>query len=263
MNFEIPSAADLDPKWVSGNSFSSYMATAVSLYVAYLEPFLVKSLRRVLDQVSDPVLKENVDRFCRQEAQHYRQHERFNEAILGMDYPGLKERFDILKADFENFLDHKSDKWRVGFVEGFEAYTTQTALAAFKSGGFDDPRTDPRFGALFKWHLAEELEHRHVAYDIYEHLYGDYFFRAKMCLVAQMHIWRFALDCMKIMSPVDVKRHDSSYHIGLPMRVFASVMVAPLFVKTYLPGYSPYKLDVPDNITMLSQTLTEQAEKVL
>lgn len=262
MEFEIPTAADFNPKWAANNILLSYMTTAVSLYVAYLEPFLVKSLRRVLDQVTDDVLRENVDRFCRQEAQHYMQHERFNEAILGLDYPGLQERFDRLKADFQGFIDHKGERWCVGFVEGFEAYTTQGALKSFESKLLDHPKTDRRFGDLFKWHLAEEIEHRHVAYDIYDHLYGDYFFRVKMCWVAQMHIWRFILDCMRIMSPVDTERYDATYRVTGLHRTLATIAVAPMFAKTYTPWYTPHKLKVPDDIAVLITQLTAAAKSV-
>ena len=260
MAFEIPAADDFDPKWLVNNIVLSYSATGVSLYVAYLEPFLVKSLRRVLDQIRDDELRENVDRFCRQEAQHYMQHERFNEAILQCGYPGLRERFDRLKADFDGYLESRGDKWCVGFVEGFEAYTTQSALRALTSGAFEHPCTDPQFGALFKWHMTEEIEHRNVAFDIYQHLYGDWPFRAKMCWIAQTHIWRFILDCMKIMSPVDVARFDDSYKVTAVHRALAVGAVAPMFMKTYTPWYDPHRYQVPDTIAQISAELTAAAE---
>lgn len=260
MAFEIPTADDFDPKWAAGNIMASYVTTGVSLYVAYLEPFLVKSLRRVLDQVTDPALKEDVDRFCRQEAQHYMQHERFNNAILESGYPGLEERFAQLKGDFDTFLETKDDRWCVGFVEGFEAYTTQGALGALEAGVFDHPQTDRRFGDLFRWHMTEEIEHRNVAFDIYQHLYGDYFFRVKMCWIAQTHIWRFILDCMKIFSPVDTARFDKSYRVTRLHRWLATAAVAPRFLTTYTPWYSPHRYRIPENITALSAKLTAAAE---
>lgn len=55
MEFDIPTAADFNPKWAANNILMSYMTTGVSLYVAYLEPFLVKSLRRVLDVAVAPM----------------------------------------------------------------------------------------------------------------------------------------------------------------------------------------------------------------
>ena len=124
----------------------------------------------------------------------------------------------------------------------------------------DHPKTDRRFGDLFKWHLAEEIEHRHVAYDIYDHLYGDYFFRVKMCWVAQTHIWSFILDCMKIMSPVDTARFDKSYKVSMLHRFIMTVAVVPMFLKTYTPWYTPYRLAVPNDIQELSRKLTEAAK---
>ncbi|MBT4160718.1 MAG: hypothetical protein HOC70_03960 [Gammaproteobacteria bacterium] len=262
MEFEIPTADNFDPKWAAGNIHLSYLTIAISLYVAYLEPFLVKALRRVLDRVEDPELKECVDRFCRQEAQHYQQHERFNEAILGMDYPGLEDRFTRLKDDFDRFLETKSERWCVGFVEGFEAYINQGALRSLKSGVFEHPQTDRRFGDLFKWHMTEEIEHRFVAYDIYQHLFGNYLYRVKMCFVAQWHIWKFIMDCVRIMSPVDTARYDSSYRFSPFMRAFSTVMIQPVFFRTYMPWYSPYRMKVPDIIQDYSKSLSESAKSV-
>ncbi len=262
MEFEIPTAEDLDPKWLANDIRQSYFSTGLSLYVAYLEPFLVKSMRRVLDQITDPGLKEDVDRFSRQEAQHYMQHERFNAAILDKGYPGLQERFDVLKADFERFLETKGDKWCVGFVEGFEALTTQMALGSLRELGRQHPKTDKRFAALFEWHMAEEVEHRNVAYDIYEHLYGDYLFRARMCLVAQSHILKFITDCMKIMAPVDVARYDDSYAVSGFVRMMVWVGFSPMILKTLKPSYTPHDYDVSEALEGLSARLSAEAAKV-
>lgn len=262
MEFDIPAADDFDPKWLANDILQSYMSTGVSLYVAYLEPFLVKSVRRVLDQIEDADMRENVDRFARQEAQHYMQHERFNAAILGQGYPGLQERFDRLKADFAGFLANRSDKWCVGFVEGFEALTTQLALRSLRQLGRQHPRTDPRFAALFEWHMAEEIEHRNVAFDIYDHLYGDYLFRVKMCWIAQSHILKFITDCMKIMSRTDVERHGASYRVSGTQRFMVWVVSAPMMLKTLTPWYTPHDYDVPETIGDVSKKLSSEASSV-
>lgn len=262
MAFDIPTSADLDPKWFADDIHQSYLSTGISLYVAYLEPFLVKSMRRVLDKITDPELKECVDRFARQEAQHYHQHEQFNTAILDMGYPGLQERFDQLKNDFNEFVATRDDKWCVGFVEGFEALTTQFALLSLQQIGKGHPKTDPRFLALFEWHMAEEVEHRNVAFDVYEHLFGDYWFRVKMCWTAQHHILDFITDVMAIMSPTDVKRYDKSYHSGPIDRALVWIVTAPMMIKTMLPWYSPHHYRVPENLQRVSAQLTAQAQSV-
>src|SRR5512137_1990601 len=128
MQFEVPGADEFHPLCIAGNSVLSYTHLATSLYVEYLEPFFVKSLRRVMDQIRDEALREDVDRFARQEAQHYQRHIDFNKAVLAQGYPGLAERMDVLKRDFERFLAEETDRFRIGYIEGFESYTTQFAL---------------------------------------------------------------------------------------------------------------------------------------
>ena len=262
MSFDLPTADDLDPRWLGDDTLRSYLTSALSLYVHWLEPFLVQSLRRVRGRIRDATLREDLDRFCSQEAQHYGQHQKANQAILGRGYPGLLPRFEQLEQEFRSWLDRKDDRWRVGFAEGFEAYTTRAAIEGLESGLLDHRRTDPRLGALFKWHLAEEIEHRTVAFDVYQHLYGDYLFRVKMCWVAQWHLWRFCMDCTRIMSDWDRERLDASYGVSRALRWGATLSRLPHFFATYLPTYTPHSLEVPEASLALSEQLSKQARAV-
>ena len=260
MNFEVPDQTTFHPLYVMGRASVSYQMTGLGLYVALLEPFIVKSMRRVMGQIRDEALKEEVDRFCRQEAQHYQQHERFNAVVLAHGYPGLDARIQRLREDFERFLAHESDKFRLGFVEGFEANTTQGALFLLSSGVLDHPATQPQFGQLFKWHLLEEIEHRNVAFDIYQHLYGNYLYRARMCWVAQSHMARFISDCMAIMSAADVTRYGDVCRITARDRIelFAARMVPR--IRSMLPSYTPHGYEIPRRVAALSEKFSALAE---
>jgi len=262
MKFDIPTAEEFHPLCIAGSSALSYAHLATSLYVAYLEPFFVKSLQRVLDQIRDEELRENVDRFARQEAQHYQRHNEFNKVIIEHGYPGLEQRVDQLKQDFERYLEKASDRFRLGYIEGFESYTTQFAMLALNKGLYDHRRTSRPFGDLFKWHMLEEVEHRNVAYDVYEHLFGDYLFRVRMCWLSQSHMFRFIADCTKIMSSVDVARYGKRCRVTLKQKMLMAMARISMRTRTMLPGYTPHKYVLPKNIAELSAHYTQIAQSV-
>jgi uncharacterized protein len=260
MRFAVPDAADFHPVYVAGDAATSYHFTGLGLYVALLEPFIVKSARRVLPQINDAALAEEVDRFCRQEAQHYQQHERFNALVFGHGYPGLQERYEVLRADFERMLEREDDRYRIGFVEGFEANTTQGALFLLNSGVLQHPKTQRQFGDLWTWHMLEEIEHRNVAFDIYQHLYGDWLFRARMCWVAQAHMAKFIGDCARIMSAADVPRYGDVCRIRMKDHALDLVTRMIPRVRSMLPRYTPHHYELPKRVATLSARFTAQAE---
>jgi len=262
MKFDVPSADDFHPLCIAGNSVLSYTHLATGLYVAHLEPFFVKSLRRVMDQIRDEGLREDVDRFSRQEAQHYQRHIDFNKAVLAQGYPGLEQRIDVLKGDFERFLAEETDRFRIGYIEGFESYTTQFALWILASGLYDHRRTTRAAGELFKWHMLEEVEHRNVAYDVYEHLYGGYLHRARMCWVSQHHMFRFIADCTRIMSEFDIARHGERCRVTMRQKVLMANSRFGMRLRSMLPGYTPHHYTVPSNIAELSTHFTQLAQSV-
>jgi predicted metal-dependent hydrolase len=262
MRFTPPTAADFHPLYIANNSALSYSHTAMGLYAAYLEPFLVKSVHRVADRIRDAALREDVDRFCRQEAQHYQQHVDFNRIVVGHGYPGLEERLETLKRDFDGFLSERDDRFRLGYIEGFESYTTQAALRVLQIGWYDRKRTIRVWGDLFKWHMLEEIEHRHVAFDLYQHLYGDHFHRARMCWFAQRHMFRFFDDVMHLMSSVDVPRHGPRCRITPKARFLLALTPLPLRARTMLPGYSPHRHHIPERVARLSAHFNQRAEQL-
>jgi predicted metal-dependent hydrolase len=262
MKFDVPSASEFHPLCVAGNSALSYTHLATGLYVAHLEPFFVKSLRRVKDQIRDEALREDVDRFSHQEAQHYQRHMDFNKAVFAHGYPGLEQRVEKLKQDFERFLGSASDRFRLGYIEGFESYTTQFALRVLASGLYDHRLTGRPIGDLFKWHMLEEVEHRNVAFDVYEHLYGDYLYRARMCWVSQHHMFRFMADCVKLMSSVDVARYGERCRVTTRQKLRMATGRLGMRVRTMRPGYTPHKYTLPSNIAELSAHFTQLAQSI-
>lgn len=262
MKFDVPGADEFHPLCVAGNSILSYTHLATSLYVAHLEPFFVKSLRRVMDRIRDDALREDVDRFSRQEAQHYQRHIDFNKAIFAQGYPGLEQRVDALRRDFERFLAEETDQFRIGYIEGFESYTTQFALQLLASGLYDHRRTARPIGDLFKWHMLEEIEHRNVAFDVYQHLYGGYLHRARMCWVSQRHMFRFVSDCTKLMSAFDIARHGERCRVTMRQKVLIANSRFGMRVRSMLPGYTPHKYSLPSDIAELSAHFSRLAQSV-
>ena len=51
LTFEVPEPEQFHPIYMANHAAVSYNFTGLGLYVALLEPFIVKSLRRVLDRV--------------------------------------------------------------------------------------------------------------------------------------------------------------------------------------------------------------------
>ncbi|MDH5349278.1 MAG: metal-dependent hydrolase [Betaproteobacteria bacterium] len=264
MKFDVPSAADFHPLYIAGNSVLSYQHTAFGLYAALVEPFVVKSLRRTLERIRDDKLREELDRYCRQESQHYQRHVDFNKVVLEHGYPGLEERLARLRAELDGFLRDGGDQERfcVGYTEGFESYTTQFALRMIESGLYDHKRTHPAFGSLFKWHMLEEIEHRNVAFDVYQHLYGGYLYRVRMCWFTQGHMLRFQDECAMLMSAIDVPRYGERCRITPRQRLQIALFPVGMRLRSMLPGYSPHNYRVPDGIARLSAQFTALAESV-
>src|SRR3546814_4406288 len=59
-----------------------------------------------------------------------------------------------------------------------EHFTASLAGYVLSDNTWGETDVDPEMAHLFLWHAAEEVEHRHVASDVYHHIGGGYLRRA-------------------------------------------------------------------------------------
>lgn len=184
----------LKAHWAPNREFAQ-IYNAASTVPAYIEPYLLKVMRLAKDRIdpADQDLHRKLDIFIKQEMQHCKLHLAFNKAIRADGYEGMLPFEKRYEADYDRFLKTKSLRFNLAYSEGFEAMSAIAVTNFFEV--FDDylKDADPRAVAVWKWHLAEEYEHREVAHEVYHSLCGKnrltaYFWRIYGFFFAIRHI---------------------------------------------------------------------------
>jgi predicted metal-dependent hydrolase len=261
MDFGFPET--LDPIVVEGSPEESYRMLGLSLLLPYLEPYLIRTMKEARKQVRDPRLAEDLARFSGQEGQHYKQHIRFNESFRSFGFERLPELEAELKADYQRFSATKSLRFNLAYAEGFEALTTAVARVAFEQG--PNPGMHPAARDLFAWHLVEELEHRTVAFDVYEHVSGGYLYRLGVGTWAQWHMGRWIARVARYMLDADPRALAEYGGVaGRRRRERVAVKrtlrtLLPRLVKSYSPWYTPHAIPFTPEMTEMAREFSELA----
>lgn len=256
---------DIEPVCVEGAPEESYGLIAFSLLLPSLEPYLIRTMKEAKKHVSDPDLVADLEKFSAQEGQHYRMHRRFNDVIRKQGFPRLSEFEDRLEGDYQRFTRTKSLAFNLAYAEGFEALTTASALFSFEQGFASGMH--PAVRDLFSWHLVEEIEHRTVAFDVYEHVHGFYPYRLVVGLFAQWHMLRWTASVAAYMLACD--REAQARYGGVQGRKernraqlgMARRHLLPKLLRTYLPWYTPHKIEMPEELRAMARHYSEIAIK--
>jgi predicted metal-dependent hydrolase len=255
IRFDFPDSFDLDG---SDEQVSSSLFTlGLSLTMPYLEPYLIRTMKVAIPQISDPDLVEDARRFSQQEGHHYRNHAVFNRTVrdhFGESAgEGLRKIETDLEADYQRFSKQKSLRFNIAYAEGFEAMTCAGALAMAEHGMFDENGSSMPGGEIWAWHMAEEIEHRTVAFSVFEHLDGRYLYRILFGTWAQYHylsyIGRF-VTCMANAMGRKAPRPNSPMHRAALRN----------YLRTWSPFYHPSKIVVPDAVAGLLARYSAIAE---
>jgi len=255
MTFDFPD--DMDMMVIPGDRTASALLIGASLLLPYLEPYLIRTMRKAIPLVEDKKVQEEMKLFCSQEANHFKQHRQVNDILRQYckDPEALATLEAEMDADYRGWSNNRSLKWNLAYAEGFEAFTSATALMGFKMGLLDDV-THP-LAKVSEWHLMEELEHRTVAFDAYEHAAGGgYLFKSRVALFAQWHFLSYAWRMGKLflMDEADMapEYRTAEFQRQVRNRGLKMLAKAPFIaLKLYMPGYAPHKLQLPERFAQL------------
>lgn len=159
--------------WAPNIAFAQHQ-NATSIIPAPVEPWLIKVLQIAKDLLpkDDRQLQADMTAFIGQESQHFRQHRMFNKVIAAQGYPRLAEFEKGLAEDLDGFLNNRSLKFMLAYADGFESLGAVQGGIWFGRMDHLLEGADANAVALWKWHMAEEFEHREVCYQIYHALYS-------------------------------------------------------------------------------------------
>lgn len=162
---------DLAVAWNPENPEFSYAANAVSMLMPYAEPYFIRSVRAALPDL-EPGLEARTRAYVHQEAEHHRQHRRLNDLLIAQR-PALRRTERWISRTYGWLSRTRSSRFNLAFAAASETIAFALArwsvrhMSTFFSGA------DPVAATVFLWHLAEEVEHKSVAFDVWEAIDGS------------------------------------------------------------------------------------------
>lgn len=166
---------DLPRWWFAGVAVPTHITNALHLVFPMGERFFVRSVRHYLDQIDDPELREQVKGFFGQEGRHAQQHERVFEVLRaqGYDIDGFLRLYKKVAYDWIERVSPPG--LRLAATAALEHYTAILAEGALEHGVLE--AMDPAMARLLRWHAAEEIEHKAVAFDVLQKVRPGYALR--------------------------------------------------------------------------------------
>ncbi|MCB5944273.1 metal-dependent hydrolase [Acidocella sp. KAb 2-4] len=232
----------------------AHIFNGVSVVVPYVEHLLNSVMNEVRTNYAadNPLLKEELDLFIRQETNHSIYHNRFNKLMLDAGYD-IKPVMTKITAELKALRDKRSLAFISAYCAGFENTATFTAQYVFEACDEFFIGADPTGANLWLWHIAEEFEHRMTCHEAFKAVSGNYLMRIWGFAYSFWHInwsfWRATAVLLKkereSMTPAQLKASRRN-HMRLMRRQF--VYAIPRMLPLLRPGFNPAKLTVPPKI---------------
>lgn len=175
MNFEFD---QVNRYWFDDDAGLTHFMNALSCLFPPGERFFVDTLQHLRGELalkSDAVLQAEVKAFMGQESMHFREHEAFNRSAREQ---GLAiEHMQNIAARLIGWrrfylLGRNHSKLDLAATAALEHYTATIAAKLLSREDMHEWFQDPAMAQLWLWHALEEMEHKSVAFDAFEALYG-------------------------------------------------------------------------------------------
>jgi hypothetical protein len=177
--------------WIPGEPFATHLINLLHLLLPEGERWFVRVFGEALPLIADDRLREQVVGFIGQESTHASAHQGAQDhlratgfAVAG--YVCELERFFGDQLGERGLTGHAARAWlveRLALIAAIEHMTAVLGDWVLNASALDRAGADPTMLDLLRWHGAEEVEHRAVAYDLYQHVDGRYWRRVRTHLL--------------------------------------------------------------------------------
>ena len=178
--------------WVPDDPFSTHTMNVLHLVLPAGERWFIQVVTEAEPLVDDPELKAAIKPFVQQEAWHAWAHQMVLQHLA-------EQRLDTKRYtdSLQNWLSKIGtgrpewvpflQRWwlygRLAVAAALEPFNAVLGQWVIENRGLECAGADPMMLDLLRWHGAEEIEHRSLVFDVYQHVCGNYVLRALVMLL--------------------------------------------------------------------------------
>lgn len=248
--------ADKPMSWIPGHPVASHVVNLLNILLPAGERWFVEVFNEALPLIKDPKLAEDVRGFIGQEAMHAEAHDTVMHEYMiasGVDVAPLLDQIEFVfkktlapskTTNPRRKMNHLIERlWLIAAIEHFTAVLGDFVLNC----NWDDYDADPTLVDLYRWHGAEEVEHRSVAHDVATYFRDSYLTRVRAMAVAGTGLYVLFQRGMRFLVKSDPQLQLSWWRIQRMRMQDSKLGLLPeywnlLFVQTlayFKPSYSP------------------------
>ncbi|HEV7450143.1 MAG TPA: metal-dependent hydrolase [Pseudonocardiaceae bacterium] len=188
----------LPTHWVPNEPLVTHTINVLHLLLPAGETWFVDVFTQAIPLIKDDKLRDEVLGFIGQETLHARSHQgvldHWKAKSIDTDPYVQQVGWMFQKALGDRDLPAtRREEWlieRLSIIAAIEHITATLGNWALNATALDAADADPTMLDLLRWHGAEEVEHRAVAFDLFTHLDGRYLRRVRaMLITAPIMLW--------------------------------------------------------------------------
>jgi predicted metal-dependent hydrolase len=190
----FPFEGNVPRYWLLGSPIATHYSNALNSLFPEGERFFIRSVKHYVDRIQDdPELVKRVKGFFGQEGRHGHEHERWNRILEAQGYEIESFLEEHSRVAYEVLEPKVPPSLRLAVTAALEHFTASMAANGLTGELLD--HADPIMAGLLRWHAAEEIEHKSVAFDVFMKVDGRYSVRVAGLFVALAGLlvsWRAA-----------------------------------------------------------------------
>ncbi len=202
-----------------------------------LERLVVLSLKKALLEVEDPKLKAEVASLVAQEAIHGLAFHQYNKQFL-QHFPLPQKNnmrlFRLVAGIFNKF----SDTFHYALSAAGEHFTAIAADLFLRDAKWF-AGVSPEHSSIWRWHCIEEIEHKCVAFDVFQSRKGSYFIRVSGMFVMTCVFLSLYLKPIWGMMKQDNKHKDFQFYKRAFIYYWGNEGLFRTLLKPYFAYFKP------------------------
>jgi uncharacterized protein len=250
--------AELPFHYVPNEPLATHVLNVLHLLLPAGEEFFVDVFKKTLPLIKDDQLRLDVQGFIGQESVHSQAHSGVlaHFEAKGVDLTPFTDQvrwlFEKLLGDKPNRSARRQQSWlleQVSFISAIEHYTAVLGEWILDTPEHDAIGTDPVMLDMLRWHGAEEVEHKAVAFDTMQHLRAGYWRQARAQLAVapvMLLLWirgvRFLYSVDPHLAPGTKPRWRDYFRAARRGLVPGPLPLGRAVANYYRPGFHPSQL---------------------